>query len=78
VARISALLSGYAMDAIWSNVAGESSETGVERLCGLVTANTEVFPGVGAGDEYRFSGIGVVGAALVVDGLVAHLMAFPA
>lgn len=72
------LLSGYVLDALWSQPEGRPDETGTERLAAFLDATVEIFPGVGAGDDHRFRGPGVLGAALVVDGVVAHAMAFPA
>jgi hypothetical protein len=72
------MLSGYVLDALWRCPEGRPDETGAERLEAFLGATVEVFPGVGAGDDWRFAGSGVVGAALVVDGVVAHAMAFPA
>jgi hypothetical protein len=72
------LLSGYVLDALGSQPEGRPDETGAERLEAFVGATVEVFPGVGAGDDCRFVGPDVLGAALVVDGVVAHAMAFPA
>jgi hypothetical protein len=37
----------------------------------------EAAPAVGLGVEYRLAGTQAVGAALVADGRLAHLMAFP-
>jgi hypothetical protein len=70
------LLSGYAMDALWADVSGvpEVPGTCVEAA---LASRAEVFPGVGLGDEYRFRARGIVGAALVAEGIVAHVMAFP-
>ena len=71
------ILSGYVMDALWSHPAGEPKERGTERLRAVLDASVEVFPGIGAGDDCRFRGSEVVGAALVVDDVVGHSMAFP-
>ncbi len=71
------LLSGYVLDALWRCPEGRPDETGTERLEAFLGAAVEVFPSVGAGEDWRFAGPGVVGAALVVDGVVAHTMAFP-
>jgi hypothetical protein len=72
------ILSGYVLDALWMQPEGSPAETGTERLTAFLGASVEIFPGVGAGDDCRFTGSGVLGAALVVDGVVAHAMAFPA
>jgi hypothetical protein len=44
----------------------------------LASCPVEPAPVVGIGDEYRLAGEKLVGAALVAEGRVAHLMAFPA
>ena len=71
------VLSGYVLDVLASRPEGGLDESGAERLAAVRDATVEVFPGVGAGDDCRFAGPGVLGAALVVDGIVAHAMAFP-
>ncbi len=72
------MLSGYVLDALSSCPEGRPDETGAERLEAFLGATVEIFPSVGAGDDCRIAGPGVVGAALIVDGVVAHTMAFPA
>jgi len=47
-------------------------------LKGLVQMPAEEAPAVGLGREYRLAGNAMVGAALVVEEQVAHLMVFPA
>jgi hypothetical protein len=71
------ILSGYVMDVLGSQPAGEPRERGAGRLDAVLEASVESFTAVGAGTECRLKGDGVVGAALVVDGIVAHSMAFP-
>jgi len=71
------LLSGYVMDALCRPPDSRSSEACLEPLRALLDAPVETFPGIGAGEDCRFSGPAVRGAALVVDGVVAHAMAFP-
>jgi len=63
---------------LWRAPEGRPVETGMEGLTALLSASVEIFPSVGAGDDCRFTGSVVVGAALVVDDVVAHAMAFPA
>jgi hypothetical protein len=46
-------------------------------LKGLAQAPAEDAPAVGLGREYRLAGNALVGAALVVEERVAHLMVFP-
>ena len=72
------ILSGYVLDALWRQPEGRPVESGKEPLTALLGASVETFPGVGAGDDCRFTGAGILGAALIVDGVVAHAMAFPA
>jgi hypothetical protein len=71
------LLPGYAMDALLAGAAAEPRETAAERLEAVLEAPVEAFPAVGAGEDYRFRTEGLVGAALVAEGRLAHLMAFP-
>jgi hypothetical protein len=71
------LLSGYAMDALWSEVPATPDENPQERLDALLRVGVELFTGVGMGEEYRFRTRTIVGAALVAEGVVAHLMMFP-
>jgi hypothetical protein len=44
----------------------------------VAQAPVEEAPAVGLGREHRLAGSAVAGAALVVEDVVAHLMAFPA
>jgi hypothetical protein len=72
------LLSGYSMEALRlegpARVLPEP-ETLLARLKGARTAS---FSAVAEGEDWRFRAQGMIGAALVVDGILAHLMAFPA
>ena len=43
----------------------------------LAKGQAEPAPAVGLGEEYRVGAPGLVGAALLAQGRVAHLMAFP-
>ena len=43
----------------------------------LAGSPAEPAPAVGLGEEYRLGSTGLVGATLVAQGRVAHLMAFP-
>jgi len=72
------MLSGYVLDALWRCPEGRPDETGAERLQAFLGASVEIFPSVGAGDDCRIASPSVVGAALIVDGVVAHAMGFPA
>jgi hypothetical protein len=47
-------------------------------LDAVAQAPVEEAPAVGLGREHRLGGGALTGAALVVEGTVAHLMAFPA
>jgi hypothetical protein len=72
------LLAGYAMDAVGLREDQTIREEPIWRLSTLLDSRTEVFPGVGLGDDHRFRGRRLLGSALVADQTVAHLMAFPA
>jgi len=70
------LLPGYAMDALFAQVAADPRESAEERLGVILRASAEVFPAVGLGEDYRLRGAGFIGAALLAEGRVAHLMGF--
>jgi len=72
----SRLLSGYAMDALLVEP-GQPGESSAERLAALLRVPAEIFPAVGLGEDYRFRSGDFLGAALVAEGRLAHLMAFP-
>ena len=71
------ILSGYVMDALWRRPAGEPNEPSTRRLDAVLQASVDVFTAVGAGADCRLQGDGLVGAALVVDEIVAHCTVFP-
>jgi hypothetical protein len=71
------LLSGYAMDSLMLQKAKPLTIDAGDRLDHLLRMPVECFPGVGLGEELRFRDAATVGAALVVDDRLAHLMAFP-
>jgi hypothetical protein len=71
------LLTGYAMDALLIERCDELAEPATEPLTGMRQVHATAYPSLGLGEEYRFLSDGMVGAALVVDDTVAHLMAFP-
>jgi hypothetical protein len=72
----SRLCAGYAVDAL-GGLAGEGVEPDADAVLALLArATAEPAPAVGLGEEYRLGGT-VLGAALVADGRVAHLSAFP-
>jgi len=71
------LCAGYAADAIRRKPSGRltpSPSTVLRRVSGCPV---EAAQAVGLGTEYRLTGHTTVGAALIADGHVAHLMAFP-
>jgi len=71
------LCAGYSAEAV-----GREERASVPdphaMLRGLVQTPAEEAPAVGLGREYRLAGNAMVGAALVVEEQVAHLMVFPA
>jgi hypothetical protein len=71
------LLTGYAMDALLIDRSEELAEPATEPLAAMSQVQATAYPSLGLGEEYRFLSKGLVGAALVVDETVAHLMAFP-
>lgn len=71
------LLPGYAMEALLSSPGGSPEESLEKRLAAILQAPLETFPSVGVGKDHRFQAGGFMGAALVAEGRVAHLMAFP-
>jgi hypothetical protein len=71
------LLPGYAIEALWAPIQRDQKEPTAERLAALLRAPVETFPAVGVGEEYRFQAGDFLGAALVAEDRVAHLMAFP-
>jgi hypothetical protein len=74
------LVRSYAIDAIdrRGRLRRESAPNAPATFAGAVSASAaSVFPAIGEGDDVRLSGGDVSGAALVVDGRVIHLSAFP-
>lgn len=71
------LLPGYAMDALLAPGGKKGGISAASRLEAVLRARVEVFTTVGLGEDFRFRGDGLVGAALVAEGRLAHLMAFP-
>ena len=71
------LCAGYSAEAV-----GREERASVPdphaMLKGLVQTLAEEAPAVGLGREYRLAGNAMVGAALVVEEQVVHLMVFPA
>jgi hypothetical protein len=56
----------------------EPAERPAALVEALLQAPLEVFPAVGLGEDYRFSSETFRGGALVPEGRLAHLAAFPA
>ena len=71
------LLPGYAMEALLSSPGGSPEESPEKRLAAILQAPLETFPAVGVGEDHRFQAGDFMGAVLVAEGRVAHLMAFP-
>jgi hypothetical protein len=69
---------GYLADALGQTPADELRIAPGDVIAGVMSATAEPAPPLGLGREYRLGGEQVVGAALVVDDSVAHLIAFPA
>ncbi len=72
------LVRSYALDALESSGSVDQGDVlpAVDHLIGQIfDAGTERFPGVGLGEDLRFSGP-VAGGALVAEGHVVHLCAF--
>jgi len=74
------LLRSYGLDAIDTAIGGDGFATpDPHRFVDTVTrAACTVYPAVGAGQDLRFEGGGIVGAALETDKGVVHAVAFPA
>jgi hypothetical protein len=68
---------GYLADALGQPPADELRIVPGEVVASVMSATAEPAPPLGLGLEYRLGGERVVGAALVVDDSVAHLIAFP-
>jgi len=71
------LLPSYAMEALLSSPGGSPEESPEKRLAAILQAPLETFPAVGVGEDHRFQAGDFMGAVLVAEGRVAHLMAFP-
>ena len=72
------LCAGYAADAVGARDSEGGPPDPRVTLARLRRLEVEEAPAVGLGREHRITGERVAGAALVVDDVVAHLMAFPA
>ncbi|MFZ1061628.1 MAG: DUF6569 family protein [Candidatus Rokuibacteriota bacterium] len=71
------LLPGYAIEALLSSPGGSPKESPEKWLAAILQAPLETFPAVGVGEDHRFQAGEFMGAALVAEGQLAHLMAFP-
>lgn len=73
------LVRSYALDAVEGGHATSAPavETVISFLGSVAGAEGRTFPGVGLGQDIRIRGDGASGAALVADGAVVHLCAFP-
>jgi hypothetical protein len=71
------LAAGYIADALGFDAVPVADGALESVLARVARASVASAPAVGGGDELRLEGGEVVGAALLVDGRVAHLMAFP-
>jgi hypothetical protein len=71
------LAAGYIADALGFDAVPAADGALESVLARVARATVGSAPAVGSGDEFRREGGEVVGAALLVDGRVAHLMAFP-
>ena len=70
------LCAGYAAEAVGRQERAPAPDPHA-TLKGLTQTPVEEAPAVGLGREYRLAGNAMVGAALVVEEQVAHLMVFP-
>jgi ARG and Rhodanese-Phosphatase-superfamily-associated Protein domain len=74
------LLRSYGLDALDTAIGGDGFATPDPRrfMEAVSRATCTVYPAVGAGQDLRFEGGGIVGAALATDNGVVHAVAFPA
>jgi len=73
------LMRSYALDALDQANAAVQSAAATDAMAlihDLISSQTLVFPAVGEGEDVRFDGAGVVGAALVASGKAIHVSAF--
>jgi hypothetical protein len=72
------LIRSYALDAIdRSDSHGPEAVDASAFVARVAGSTSAAFPAVGEGEDLRLSGDHVVGAALVADGRLIHLSAFP-
>ena len=74
------LLRSYGLDALDTAIGGDGFATPDPRrfIDAVAGATCTVYPAVGAGQDLRFEGGGIVGAALAASTGVVHAVAFPA
>lgn len=74
------ILRSYALDAVdacASEDSGPSRNAAVDFLASVATSQTHHFPAVGLGEDVRLDSPEVTGGAVLVDGAIVHLGAFP-
>ena len=74
------LVRSYALDALDSNFVTISDNAGKaadDFLTVVRSLETRPFPAIGMGEDVRFAGDAIAGGALLNDGAVIHLCAFP-
>ena len=74
------LVRSYALDALDESKQQSTSDAEnatSEFLANVQSAALNPFPAVGIGNDYRFAGDEIAGGALLDDGQVIHLCAFP-
>jgi hypothetical protein len=74
------LIRSYALDALDQPDEASESDAAAEAktfIDRLMSSEASVFQAVGQGEDVRFEGADVVGAALVVSGKAIHVSAFP-
>jgi hypothetical protein len=73
------LVGSYALDAIdFAEEGGEASREYLETvLSDVAVADVRAFPGVGLGEDLRLTAPNLSGGALLAEGRVVHLYAFP-
>ena len=71
------LCTGYVADALGAKPAPGLAPSPPEILHALLEAAAASAPAVGLGEEFRIADGRMLGAALVAEGRLAHLMAFP-
>jgi hypothetical protein len=73
------LVRSYALDALdepGDPVQSDAATDARALIDALTSSETTILPGVGEGEDVRFNGTGVLGAALVVLGKAVHVSAF--